>query len=97
MSVNALAEGVREGKELICGESLVTASVAIATEFETIDAVVVTQKRATAVGDDSSNFTYGVADNVVTIYAWKPTSGADPTLVAGTTETTVGYVIIGRS
>lgn len=96
MSVNALAEAVRQGKEVLCGESLITASVAVATQFATIDAVVITQKTSDAVGDNSSNFTYDVADNVVTLYAWKPTSGADPTLVAGTTETTVSYVIIGR-
>ena len=96
MSVNALAEAVRQGKEVVCGESAVTASVAITTDFETIDAVVVTQKLATAPGDNSSTFSYGVSDNVVTIYAWKPTSGSDPTLVAGTTETDVGYIIIGR-
>lgn len=96
MSVNALAEAVRQGKEVLCGESAVTASVAITTEFATIDAVVISQKIATAPGDNSTNFTYGVSNNVVTIYAWKPTSGSDPTLVAGTTETNVGYVIIGR-
>lgn len=96
MSVNALAEGVRQGKELLCGEVAVTASVEVTTQFATIDAVVVTQKIGTAPGDNSTNFTYDVTDNVVTIYAWKPTSGADPTLVAGTTETDVGYIIIGR-
>ena len=96
MSVNALAEAVRQGKEVLCGESAVTASVAITTEFATIDAVVVTLKTGTAPGVNSSHFTYNVSNNVVTIYAWKVTASGNATLVAGTVETDVGYVIIGR-
>lgn len=96
MSVNALAEAVRQGKEVLCGETAVTADVDIATPFAIVDAVVVTQRIGTAPGDNSTNFTYDVVDNVVTIFAWKPTSGSDPTLVAGTTETDVGYIIVGR-
>ena len=96
MSVNALAEGVRQGKELICGETAVTDSVEITTEFATIDSVAVTQKIGTAPGDGSATFTYDVTANVVEIFAWKTTSGSDPTLVAGTVEVDVGYIIIGR-
>lgn len=95
MSLNALAEAVREGKEVYCGESAVTASVAITTPFRTVKAVIITHKRTTAPGDDSNHFTYSVSGNVVTIYAWKYTSGTDATLVAGTTETDVSYLIVG--
>lgn len=96
MALNALAEAVRQGKELQCGEATLTASVAVETKFATIDAVVVTGKRSTAPGDETSWYTYDVSGNVVTIYGWKTTSGADPTLVAATDSTTVGYIIIGR-
>lgn len=96
MAVNALAEAVRQGKEVLCGEVAVTDDVAVTTEFATIDAVVITQKIGTAPGDGSSNFSYDVTANVVTIFAWKTTSGSDPTLVAGTVEVDVGYIIIGR-
>lgn len=92
----ALAEADRQGKELQCGEAAITASVAISTEFATIDAVVVTHNTSSAPGVGSSHFTYAVSGNTVTIYAWKVTGSADTTLVAGTVETNVGYVIIGR-
>lgn len=96
MSVNALAEAVREGKEVLVGEAAVTASVAVATQFAIIDAVVVTQKIGTAPGLGASVYTYDVSNNVVTIYAWKPTSATDPTLIAATVETNVSYTIVGR-
>lgn len=96
MSINAVAEAVRQGKELLCGETLVTASVAITTNFAIIDAVLITGKRSDAPGDETSMYTYDVSDNVVTLYGWKTTSGSDPTKVAATDETTVGYIIMGR-
>lgn len=92
----ALAETERNGKELACGETAVTASVDITTEFANIDAVVITHNTGSAPGVNSSHFSYSVSDNVVTIYAWKVTASGDATLVAGTTETNVSYVIIGR-
>lgn len=93
----ALAEAVREGKELLCGElDIATASETITTPFAIVDAVVVTQKKATSPGVGSSVFTYDVADNVVTVYAWKVTATGNATLVAGTAASEVSYTIIGR-
>lgn len=96
MAINAVGEAERTGKELIAGEAAVTASVAITTPFRYIDSVAVTLKTGTAPGVNSSVFTYNVSGNVVTIYAWKVTASGDATLIAGTTEATVGYTIIGR-
>ena len=92
----AIAETVRQNKEVTCGESAITASVAITTEYETIYSVTVTQKRNTAPALDSIIFTYGVVNNIVTIFAWQATAAGDVTMIAGTVATTVGYTIIGR-
>lgn len=92
----ALAESDREGKEVSCGESAVTASVEITTPFADIDAVLITHKSGSAPGVGSAHFTYSVSGNVVTIYAWKVTASGDATLIAGTVETNVSYAIIGR-
>jgi len=92
----AIAEAVREGKELQSGETAVTASVTVATNFASVKSVVITQKIGTAPGLNSSIYTYTVsAAGVVTIFAWKPTSVSNPTLVAGTVASTVGFVILG--
>jgi len=96
MSVNALAEAVRQGKEVLSGRTAVTASVAVTTNFATIDAVVVTRGTATAPGVGASMYTYGVVANVVTIYAWKVTASGDATLIAATVATNVDYIIVGR-
>lgn len=96
MTINAVGEAERQGKELVTGETAVTASVEIDTPFATIDSVSITLKTGSAPGSGSSVFTYDVSGNTVTIYAWKVTSSADNTLIAGTSEVTVGYTIIGR-
>lgn len=92
----ALAEADRQGKELLVGETAITASVEITTGFATIDAVEIAHKTADAPGVGSIHFTYSVSGSKVTLYAWKVTATNDATLVAGTAETTVSYTIIGR-
>lgn len=92
----ALAEADRQGKEVFVKEVAVTASVAVTTPFATIDGVQITQKRATAPGLNSSVYTWDYTGGVLTIYAWKPTSATDPTLIAGTVASTVTVTVIGR-
>lgn len=92
----AVAEAVREGKEIQVGETLITASVVVDTPFADIDAVLITHRTSDAPGVGSLHFTYDIVGNVVTLYAWKATGTADVTLVAGTVETTVDYIILGR-
>lgn len=93
----ALAEGVRQGKEVLTGRlEIATASETVVTPFATIDAVIVTREGDGAPGVTSSVFTYDVDGNEVDIYAWRPTSSSNPTLIAGNAAVTVSYVIIGR-
>jgi len=93
----AIAEAVRQGKEVVCAEgAAITATLAITTPFRYIDGVVVTHNASSAPGLGSCHFTYEFSNNVVTIYAWKPTGAGDCTLIAGTVATAISYVIIGR-
>ena len=69
------------------------------TTFSTITACVVGLEDAVAPGVGTSVVT-GVPANVaeastVSIYAWKPTSNSDPTLVASTGTETVHWVATG--
>lgn len=92
----ALAEATRKGHEILEGEATVTASLAIAVPFATISSVNITQKTAVAPGLNSSVYTWNYAAGVLTIYAWKPTSATNPTLIAGTVASTVSYMIVGK-
>ena len=96
MSLNSLAETVRQGKEVEVFELAVTASVAVPTVYATVDGVQITQKIATAPGLGASTYTWNFTGGVLTIYAWKPTDATDPTLIAATVETTVTVMVIGR-
>lgn len=96
MSLNALAEAVRQGKELLCGTGELDSSgeLAIATPFATIDAVVATVNKATA--PTTLVLSSDVSGNDVTIKGWKATASNDVTLVASDANEEVDYIIIGR-
>lgn len=64
---------------------------------ESIKAVYVSLKNGSAPGVGTSVLTYDVSDETVSVYAWKPTSSGDATLIASTgTETHSVIAIIGR-
>lgn len=92
----ALAEAVREGKEIQVEEAELDSSgqASIATNFATIDAVVATVKKATA--PTTIALTWGVSGNDVTVYGWKATASNDVTLIASDANETVSVMIIGR-
>lgn len=97
MAINALAEAVRQGKEVFTAElSISTASGTVTTPFRIIDGVFVTRKSSTSPGTGSSVFTWEVSGSVVTVYAWRPTSTTDTTLVAGNSASTVSVIVVGR-
>lgn len=50
---------------------------------------------SSAPGVGTSVITYAISGTTVSLYAWKPTSGSDPTLVASTGTETVSYVAVG--
>jgi len=70
----------------------------IQTDLRTIHAVMVTQKRTTAPGLNTSIVTYdtpAASPGLINFYAWKPTSATDPTLIASTGTETFGFVAFG--
>ncbi len=85
------------------GEYIVTGEVTldganptpVETGFDKITSVSLTLKKATAPGVDTSVVTYGVSGGTLNIYAWKPTSVTNPTLVASTDTEGVSYVVTG--
>lgn len=96
MALSAVGERVRQGKEIETYELAVTATVVVPTKFATIDNVQVTQKRSTAPGVATSVYTWNYSAGVLTVYAWKVTSSADNTLIAGTVSSTVSVTVVGR-
>jgi hypothetical protein len=67
----------------------------IETGLRGIVAAAVVQKSTATPGDDPSGFTvnYSDASGALSIYAWRNTSGTDPTLVASTNSAAVISVV----
>ena len=61
-----------------------------------ITGVSLALKGTSAPGVGTSVLSYSISGNVLSVYAWKPTSSSDPTLVASTGAEDVGYVVIGN-
>jgi hypothetical protein len=83
--------------KLVAGEVALdgTNPTPISTGLRTVTAVALTLRGAGAPGDGTSAVTYEISGGIVNVYAWRPTSGTDPTLVASTGTEPVGYVIVG--
>lgn len=97
MAVNALAEAVRQGKEVLTAEvAIATASAVVSHPFKTIDNVQITRRTSAAPGLTSSVFTWDFSAGVLTVYAWRPTGATDPTLIAGNAASTVSVTVTGR-
>lgn len=94
----ALAEHERTGKEVHCGEMALDGAnpTPISTGFANIDSVALQLEGSTAPGLGTSVLTYEVDGSTVNVYAWKPTSATDPTLVASTGTESFSFTIIGR-
>jgi len=93
---NAVAETVRNGKELMVEEVTLDTSgeAVITTPYATIDAVTATLKKGTA--PTTATLSFSVSGNEVTIHGWMPTAADDTALIASTANETVSVVIIGR-
>lgn len=95
-----LAENTRRNERVDRGQVTFTGSVVVtvAAPMRTVTAAEATQIITTAPGLGPSTITVGnIASgggnlaNQFTIFAWQPTSSANPTLVAGTTSCTVQW------
>lgn len=89
--------GVAAGVKMIGGEIALDGGnpTPIATGLTTVTGVALTLKGTSAPGVGTSVLTYDISGATVNVYAWKPTSNADPTLIASTGTETVGYIISG--
>lgn len=91
--------GVAAGYKLARGETALDGSnpTPVATGLTTIVAAVVTLKGTAAPGVGTSVLTvdFTGTDGTLNVYAWKPTSNADPTLIASTGTETFEWVVIG--
>lgn len=67
----------------------------IETGLSVIVGVGLAIKGTSAPGDNTSVLTYNVVGGRLDVYAWKNTSGTDPTLVASTGTETISYVVLG--
>lgn len=93
----ALGENTRRGEYLERGEVALDASnpTDVTTGLVSITSVALTLKGSAAPGVGTSTLTYTVSAGVLSIFAWKPTSNSNPTLVASTGTETVSWVVTG--
>jgi predicted RecA/RadA family phage recombinase len=67
----------------------------VATGLASITSVQLTLKNNSAPGVGTTTLTYDTTAGTLNIYAWKPTSNADPTLIASAGTETVSYTVRG--
>ena len=68
---------------------------AVVTGMDAITGVSLAIKGTSAPGVGTSILTYGISGGTLNVYAWKPTSSSDPTLIASTGTETFGYTVVG--
>ena len=89
--------GAASGYKVAQGETALDGSnpTPVATGLATITACTLTIKTASAPGVSTSVVTYGSSGGTLNMYGWKPTSNADPTLIASTGTDTIGWLCFG--
>ena len=91
--------GVAAGYKIARGETALDGSnpTPVATGLATVVAFVPILKGTAAPGVGTQNLTANIAGAAgnVDVYAWKPTSNADPTLIASTGTESFYWVAIG--
>jgi hypothetical protein len=68
---------------------------AVATGLSRIIAVSLTLKGSAAPGDSTQCLTYTTSGGTLSVYAWKNTSGSDPTLAASTGTESFSWTAVG--
>jgi len=90
---------VAAGYKIARGETALDGSnpTPVTTGLSTIVACALSIKATAAPGsgDGTRIITYDTSTGTMNMYAWAPTSGTDPTLVASTGTETVGWVCVG--
>lgn len=91
--------GVASGYKLARGEGTLDGSnpTPIASGLATIIAAVVTLKGSAAPGVGTSVLTALISGTNINVYAWKPTSSSDTTLVASTGTESFYWIAIGTA
>lgn len=89
--------GTDEGVRVAGGEIALDGAnpTPITTGLTTVTGVVLTQKGSAAPGVGTSELTYTVTGGTINVYAWKPTSNVDTTLIASSGTETIGWMAIG--
>jgi hypothetical protein len=67
----------------------------VTTGLTTITGCALSIKSTAAPGVSTSVITYGSSSGTMNMYGWKPTSNADPTMIASAGTDTVGWVCLG--
>lgn len=67
----------------------------VVTGLTTVTGFAATLTGSAAPGVGTSVLTYIIASGTVNVYAWKPTSNSDPTLVASTGTETFAWIAVG--
>ena len=82
---------------VVGGETTLDGSnpTAVSTGLSTITGVTLTISNGSAPGVGTSVLTYTVSGGTLSIFAFKPTSSSNPTLVASTGTETVSYPVVG--
>lgn len=95
--VTLAPESKSSNLKVVAGEIALDGSnpTPVATGLKTIVGVSLALNGTSAPGDNTSVVTYGISGGTLNLYAWKNTSGSDPTLVASTGTETVSYVVVG--
>ncbi len=67
----------------------------VVTGLTTVVGFAATLQGSAAPGVGTSVLTHTISSGTVSVYAWKPTSNADPTLIASTGTETFSWVAVG--
>lgn len=96
--VTIAPESLSNNLKIAAGEQALDGSnpTPVVTGLQEIFSVNLTLKGSAAPGVGTSELTYTVSGGTVSVYAWKPTSATDPTLVASTGTETFSFQVVGR-
>ncbi len=89
--------GVAGGYKIARGETALDGGnpTPVATGLTTVVAFVATLKGTAAPGVSTSVLTADISGAAGNVYAWKPTSSSNPTLIASTGTESFGWIAIG--
>lgn len=96
-AVEKPVDGLATGYKIARGEIALdgTNPTAIGTGLTTVTGFACALKGTAAPGVGTTIITYDISGGTVNLYAWKPTSNVDPTLIASTGTETVGWLAVG--